>query len=520
MSRRKAASIELGHENTGRLLKGAARFVAVEKNLASLGFFSASSTRVNGDRKKEVMFTKLVNGRRAISKVTIVPAALYGLPITADQDKYLALQRIVTDIKSRRGTISNPVGFSTSELLKLLGQKDAGKNYREISDWLDLMSNTGIISEGAVYIAGKKSWERDRFHVFDRAVSPGREIEPGQVADKNYVWFSEWQLQNLNNSHLLPIDYEAYRLLKNPVAKALVLHLQVWMYASSQRGVFEKSYDDLCQLLSLRRYRCLSEIERKWKPSLDELKSYGFIREWEIKPAADGKDFKVAFYDGERSNEGPESNLGGEPVGIHSRERAEGDCEQPLLAFGDATTRTDVDQDLLKALTDGGIVETEAIKVLKATKPEQPILLQLAWADHEIAKNPKAIESPGGFRRSFIERDVTPPQWFIERWHREKAAPAQSEASQIEARLDIEYEAYKAKAIDDYVSANAEEYERLKEELWPLLKKEYPKIRDFSAKQVEGPLNTKTRQVIVERGLVSLMDFDQFCKTNASEAPL
>ena len=87
----------------------------------------------------------------------------------------------------------------------------------------------------------KNAGSKDRFRVFDRAVSFGKELSDGKVADKNYVWFSEWQLQNINSNHLLPIDLEAYRELKNHIAKALVPLLQIWLYATRERRRFRKT---------------------------------------------------------------------------------------------------------------------------------------------------------------------------------------------------------------------------------------------------------------------------------------
>ena len=49
----------------------------------------------------------------------------------------------------------------------------------------------------------------------------------GTTADRNYVWLSEWQLENINHNFLLPIDFEAYKQLRNHIAKALVPLLQI-----------------------------------------------------------------------------------------------------------------------------------------------------------------------------------------------------------------------------------------------------------------------------------------------------
>jgi hypothetical protein len=148
--------------------------VRIEKNLASLGFFTPSSKRIKAAKKKTIVFTRLVDGQKAEARATILPSAEYGLPITADQDKYLALQKIITDIRQRDGEVRNPIGFSSAELLRILGRRvAAGKNYDDIAEWLKRMTLTGISSEGTVYFAGRKVWASDTFHVFERSASFG-----------------------------------------------------------------------------------------------------------------------------------------------------------------------------------------------------------------------------------------------------------------------------------------------------------------------------------------------------------
>src|SRR3984885_3625781 len=111
-------------------------FVKVEKNLASLGFFTPSSKRTRNEKSKTVAVTIVIDGKRIEAKATIAPTALFGLPITADQDKWLALHKILSDIQTRDGQVTNPISFSSAELLALLKiYKDSGKNYRDVSDW-------------------------------------------------------------------------------------------------------------------------------------------------------------------------------------------------------------------------------------------------------------------------------------------------------------------------------------------------------------------------------------------------
>src|SRR6266576_2146704 len=174
------------------------KFVKVEKNLASLGFFTPSSKRLRNSQEKSFTITTTVDGNRLEMKGTIIPSAKYGLPITADQDKWIALCKILTDLLQKEGKVTNPVSFTSAQILRLLNKyRDSGKNYKEVEEWLDVLFSTTIFSEGVVYLAGEKRRGKDRFRVFDRAVSFGKELPDGRAADKNYVWFSDWQLQNI-----------------------------------------------------------------------------------------------------------------------------------------------------------------------------------------------------------------------------------------------------------------------------------------------------------------------------------
>src|SRR5215471_1429485 len=205
--------------------------VRVEKNLNTFGFFTPSSKRLRSSSKRVVLQVRTDEGRRIQAKATIFPVGEFGLPTTADQDKYFAFQKILEQTQKHNGLITNPVRFSSAAMIDILGMTHGGKNYREIWEWLRRMTLTGIESEGVVYFSGRKKYARDLFHVFQRSVAVGEVLEDGTVAEENYVWLSEWQLENLNNRHTLPIDYDIYETLQLHTAKALVPLLQIWFYA-------------------------------------------------------------------------------------------------------------------------------------------------------------------------------------------------------------------------------------------------------------------------------------------------
>src|SRR5215469_11699799 len=170
-------------------------FIEVEKNIIALGFFTPSSSRILTDKKKTISTVRYLNGEKLETVAAILPSAYYGLPVTADQDKYFALQKIIQNHRRKTGTVPHPVGFTSAELLRILGVKKNGKNYDDVAEWMKRMTATTV--SATVYLAGRKAWVEDTFHVFDRAVVKGMELSDGKLADMNYIWLASWQRENI-----------------------------------------------------------------------------------------------------------------------------------------------------------------------------------------------------------------------------------------------------------------------------------------------------------------------------------
>lgn len=462
-------------------------FVKVEKNLASLGFFTPSSKRTRDEKSKTVTVTVLIDGKRIEAKATIAPTALFGLPITADQDKWLALHKILADVQTRDGKVMNPVSFSSAELLALLKiYKDSGKNYRDVSDWLDVMVGTTIISEGAVYFGGKRVFGKDTFHVFDRAVSFGKELPDGSIADKNYVWLSQWQLQNINDHHQLPIDLDTYRQLKYYIAKALVPLLQIWLYATRDDGVFEKRYDELCQILNIRRWTYFSKIKEKLGPSLDELTKFGYLAGWRIEHTSDNQGYKILFFHGEKFHRDRRARQSRKTIATGNSER-QGSTSTTAEASHRESEQTPsyrlpvsvaqpalpmFDPALVAEFTTRGITEERAIALLANVKPGRDVVAQLEHAEDSVKNSKIEIRNPAAYIARLIELNTPVPDGFETRAQRqarkerERKESAEREAKEAEEQLEWDYESYRASEIDRYIQANPEAFEAVKEAKW------------------------------------------------------
>lgn len=486
-------------------------FVKIEKNLASLGFFTPSSKRIKSAKAKSITFTKNINGQRVEARALIIPGAIYGLPVTADQDKYLALQKIITDIQQRKGKVTNPISFTTAELLRLLQkQRDSGKNYKEIDEWLDLMSATTIISEGVVYLAGKRMWAKDRFRVFDRAVSFGKEVEPGKIADRNYVWLSEWQLENINNNYLMPVDFETYRKLRNHISKALVPLLQIWLYATRDEGVFEKRYDELCQILNIRQYQYLSKIKEILSGSLDELKAHQYLSDWRIEKTSDGKHYKVLFFHGDKFRRDYQKRLNQRETMLAQQARQ---LLQPS-AVPALPERTPREQFILDEMVRRGITAARAEELLNSAPDPERILDTLEWGDylvHRVAGT--KIYYPAGFYAYLVREHVLPPETFVStrvKQLREDAEEMHDTETQERLELEAAYEAYRREQIELHIreTYTPAEYQRWMEKKTKELQKQYKSASFWTAENLSEITAAACRAEVAPQ--VELLTMEEF----------
>jgi len=396
--------------------------IRIEKNLNTFGFFTPSSKRLHASSKSVSLQVRSNDGRRIEAKATIFPAAELGLPTTADQDKYFAFQKILERLRSREGVITNPVRFSSAAMIAILGKTDGGKNYREIWEWLRKMTLTGIESQGVVYFAGRKKYARDLFHVFQRSVAVGEILEDGTIAEENYVWLSEWQLENLNNRHTLPVDYDTYKTLQLHIAKALVPLLQIWFYACRRDQQAEKKYTDLCSLLGLQRFKSPSRIKQQIGPSLDELKVRQFLADWELLKTTDETDYKLILHAGAAFVSAADLRNGGESRPLPDPRHSE----------------------ILSALLERGVREDRARKLLLDLPDDQPAMDQIEWADAEVLRKQRTSEpvaNPAGFYIYLLRTNYPVPASFEtsrKRRAREKSQKKELEARAKEAQRELE----------------------------------------------------------------------------------
>ena len=436
-------------------------FTKIEKNLAFLGFFSPSSKHSKKHKSKRVVFDRTTDGKRVEVSATIIPGAVYGLPLTADQDKFLALQKIINDVQRRDGEVKNPVSFSSADILRLTKHKKNGDRYKEIKEWLFLMDSVQILSEGVVWLSGKKKWAQESLRLFSRVVAVGEELDSGKIADKYYVWLSDWMLANIRNTYLLPVDLDTYHRLRTSLAKVLVPLLQIRLYASRKAGRFEIRYHKLSQILGVTRCRYLADIKKQLIPSLNELTAHGYLAGWQILPTQNRSDYKLVFLHGKKFLqdlqlvEGPPSDSSDPPP--------------PVLvgpAADSSTTGSGADPRLIKELELRGIAAADAAQLLSKTAPDQDVSRQIEFVDRLIKRAPKdKFWNAPGLYLHYIKANIQPPATFRSRKvrhtdgqkHPDQDTPQASEQAVLLAYIY----SYKPAETEKYIHSHPKEFRDL-----------------------------------------------------------
>lgn len=412
-------------------------FTKVDNNLTGIGFFTASSKR----SRREIEKTTVVVDQGVEHRISILPSAKYGLPITQDQDFWLALMKLVSDQIQREGKLTNPFAFTTAELRHILGQVNSGQNYKAVNEWLSVMNSTAI--EGGSYNAARKTWYTERTHAVDRVITVGKQLPDGTIADKNHIWFSQWQLDNINSGNLIAVELTTYTQLENNISKNLVPHLQEWLYASQRDGRFEKQYEDICQLLGVRTYRYRSQIEEQFSPSLNELTTHGYISKWAIEPMAFRKHFKIVLWHGRKYHGDRQARLSKKPKAEVLLAGETAPAPRPRqrhlnLAPVPETEQTPppviIDYSVVAEMEKRGVGTADARKLLATLKPGQPILDQLEYGDLQIEQSRGKITNPPGFYISLLQRDVPVPATF--ETSRTRNARLAAEKEQLQALAD------------------------------------------------------------------------------------
>jgi plasmid replication initiation protein len=245
--------------------------IKVEVNLeeAPLFMFKRRSRREKSTEVRNTFLTK--EGDRLEQYWKITAHQDFGLPGPQDQDVFIAVMTVV----SRRGGIppDGRVSFTLYELLEILGKTHAGKNYDDLRDSLDRLSETSIYAENAFYSKEDEDFRSHRFRVW--SVHFSRKKRKGRASEHHTLRFDDILVRSYNASYLKSLDSDFYYGLKRPLARSLYKLVDVKRKGSLSWSV---ELEGLRQLLSMpESYKYPSAIKRQLEPAHRELVQAGFL---------------------------------------------------------------------------------------------------------------------------------------------------------------------------------------------------------------------------------------------------
>ena len=429
--------------------------IRFEKNLLQIGFFGAHERRgkaLSSRRRIEQWVNR--DGKKIKVSAEFRSSEALGLPSTSDRDKYMAFMKLAMEQKLRSGVITNPIRFSGYSLLNILGQCDSGENYEALNSWGMRMADTTITSEQVIYSSVRKRYMNKTVHVFRSFTRLGSsDLDNTNKIDMFEVELEDWLLENLNESFVVPEDFNMYRKLVRPTAKGIFVYLYLWFYASQGKEV-EKDYAELCALLNVRTYEHVSKIRETMGLSLTDLVNIGYLKSWDIKPMSSKAGYKLVLSAGRAMKD---------VLVITQRKQlafAAAHVDIPLSESREAARQ---------ALVEHGVADSKAAELARRFEPGA-LLDRVEFVASQIADDRKgSIKNPAGYLITFVEGESRIPSSFqtsrqvkldeTRRSVRNEERAAEDARSLSEMHLQEEYERWSVGEADSLISRTYSERE-------------------------------------------------------------
>lgn len=426
--------------------------IRFEKNLLQIGFFGAHERRgkqLTSSRRIEQWVNR--DGKKIKVSAEFRSSDVLGLPSTADRDKYMGFMKLLMEMKLRSGIIANPIRFSGYSLLKVLGQCDSGENYEALNNWGKRMADTTITSEQVIYSSVRKRYMNKTVHVFRSFTRLGSSnLDNTEKVDTFEVELEDWLLENLNESFVVPEDFNMYRKLVRPTAKGIFVYLYLWFFASQGKEV-EKDYAELCALLNVRAYEHISKIRETMGLSLADLVEIGYLKSWDIKPMSSKAGYKLVLAPGRAMKD----------VLVLTQRKQ--------LAFAAARTELPLSEsrELAKAaLVEQGVSQSKALELVKKYEPHTLLDRVEYVAAQVLEDHRRTIKNPAGYLISFVEGEQTVPPSFRTRRQRQADEKLRKEEETVHS-LETSRSLMELQARQEYESWCMAEAETVMTERFP-----------------------------------------------------
>ncbi len=467
--------------------------IKTEANLSGLPFFALSRREVRTRSKTEYKVVIERNGEKLNVLWRVSGSAEYGYPGPFDRKVHKALEYIINE---QGIPVENPIPFSIYQLCRLMEVANSGTNKKRVTQALRRIVATTVDSEGTFYSKKEKRYITDTFHIYDRVVFKGRVMSNGNIAERNYLYLSQWYLESINAFYVRPIDFNYFRRLQSDIAGRLyeLLGLKFHGVILNGRPYWKVDYKELCNLLPVTEQRYLSDAKRYLKPAHAELKKTRFLDKvrWNTQ---DRGHWYILYYPGEKAIEDTKPKVVQEELQLEAPQPTSESREEipSNLSSGEKA--------LFRLLADRKIAQESALKIVK-THPDR-IREKVETFDWLAEADSNLIDkNPAGYLRKSIEENWDPPPGFVSKAERERKAQEKEKASLLEdletltIEEDQKSELLKARKDDVTKEEIQKEIAQIKAERERSKKEEKAKIRELLSSMTQEELNTLKKEVL------------------------
>jgi hypothetical protein len=342
---------------------------------------------------------------------------------------------------------------------------------------------------------GRERWREIHYTRYSILFN-GDVLPDGRVADAVYIVLNPPHRKMLNDAEVRPLDYEYLtRLSPGPQRLYELLSFQIYGAIASGRPRAKLMYSEYCMCAPQIRYTTFDQVKKQMFKLHVPHREAGYIAKVDYREtvARDGQpDWEMLYTPGPKATAEYEAFT-------HRHVRQAGPERRALPPVGTSNSDgyvvqatldlADVDTALLSEMTKRGIMERKARELLLSLKPDQEVMDQLEYTDFIVQQAPPGkFHNPPGLYIRNIENNIVPPTVFEtsrQRRRREEMRYAEDSRRLQRAQIEIAYEEYRSRAIEQFVAAMPrEEYKRVLSEQRQTLRRTYRSMTDEQIEEV------------------------------------
>ncbi|MDG3008247.1 replication initiator protein A [Paludisphaera mucosa] len=357
---------------------------------------------------REVPVRDESTGLMILRKVTVTGSDLYGLPSSQDN---LILLGLIYLTKRANNFRERRVGFSRSEVIKVLGWADSGQSYARIELSLKRWANVFVLYENAWWDKPRQTYSSKGFGIIDDfEINDGSASRQATLLRSNIAW-NEIFFQSLEAGFVRTIDLKLLLRLRHPSSQQMYRFLGKHFYHSPSLTLDLRTF--ACEHVGLDRgYKDNGKLKEKLQPAIDELEQIGFLEPME-------KERRYA-------------KVGPKQWTITLRRRADLELVEETLDAGSPLAGPEPTEQE-KGLVARGVTATVAAE-LALNHPADSIQGKIEVFDWLVERRDKRVsKNPAGYLAESIRKDYTAPRGFeSEAQRRERLAALDEQRRKVE----------------------------------------------------------------------------------------